>query len=70
MILTLAVLGVTITCSICYDRADDSSIHRGTYDILESIFFLMGTVALYRIVQDLLDWFEVDLEFTKLYLLR
>jgi len=23
MILTLAVLGVTITCSICYDRADD-----------------------------------------------
>ena len=35
-ILTLAVLGVTITCSICYDRADDSSIHRGTYHILES----------------------------------
>jgi len=31
-----AVLGVTITCSICYDRADDSSINRGTYDILKS----------------------------------
>jgi len=26
----------TITCSICYDRADDSSIHRGTYHILVS----------------------------------
>jgi len=25
----IAVLGVKITCSICYDRADDSSIHRG-----------------------------------------
>jgi len=36
MILTLAVLGVTFTCSICYDRADDPSIHRGTYHILES----------------------------------
>ena len=36
MILTLAVLGETITCSICYDRAHDSSIHRGTYHILES----------------------------------
>jgi len=33
---SLAVLEVTITCSICYDRADDSSIHRGTYHILES----------------------------------
>jgi len=31
-----AVLGVTITCSIAYDRADDSSIHRGTYHILGS----------------------------------
>ena len=37
MIFTLAMLGVTITCSICYDRADDSSIHsRGTYHILKS----------------------------------
>ena len=36
MILTLAVLGVTITCSICYDSADDSSIHRDTYHMLES----------------------------------
>ena len=32
----IAVLWVKITCSICYDRADDSSIHRGTYHILES----------------------------------
>jgi len=31
-----AVLGVMITCYIGYDRADDSSIHRGTYHILES----------------------------------
>jgi len=31
------VLEVTITCSSCYDRADDSIIHRGTYDILESL---------------------------------
>ena len=30
------VLGVKITCSICYDRAEDSSIHRGRYQILES----------------------------------
>ena len=36
MILALALLGVMITCSICYDRADDSNIHRGTYHILES----------------------------------
>ena len=36
MILTLAVLGVTITWSSFYDRVDDSSIHRGTYHILES----------------------------------
>jgi len=34
--LPLAVLGVTITCSICCDRADDTSIHRGTYHIFES----------------------------------
>ena len=32
----IAGLGVKINCSICYDRADDSSIHRGRYDILES----------------------------------
>jgi len=38
MILTLAVLGVTITCSICYDRADDSSIHGGMFHILESTY--------------------------------
>jgi len=31
-----AVLGVTITCSIGYNRADDSNIPRGRYDILES----------------------------------
>jgi len=36
MTLTLAVLEVTNTGSICYDRVDDSSIHRGTYHILES----------------------------------
>jgi len=34
--ISLQSLGVTNTCSICYDRADDSSIHRGTYHILES----------------------------------
>ena len=31
-----AVLGVKITCFVYYDRADDSSIYRGTYHILES----------------------------------
>jgi len=30
------MLGVKITCSIRFDRADDSSIHRGTHHILES----------------------------------
>ena len=31
-----AVLGVKITSSICYDRADNLGIRRGTYYILES----------------------------------
>jgi len=32
----LAVLGVKITCFVCYDRAHDSSIHRGTNPIFKS----------------------------------
>jgi len=32
----IAVLGAKITCSVFNDRADGSSIHRGTYHIIES----------------------------------
>ena len=46
MILTLAALGVTITCSICFDRAHDSSIHRGTYDIVESTYSTTRSASL------------------------
>ena len=34
---SLAALGVTITCSICYDGVVDSRIHRGSSHILESM---------------------------------
>jgi len=32
----IAVLSATISCSICYVRAGDSCIHRGTYHILKA----------------------------------
>jgi len=42
----IAVLWVKITCSICYDRADDSSIHRGTYHILKSTYSTTRSASL------------------------
>ena len=41
-----AVLRVTITCSIGYDGADASSIHRGTYHILKSTWSTTRSVFL------------------------
>ena len=60
MILTLAVLEVTITCSICYDRADDifeEAIFTGhTYSLLhlECHFFNFKSQSIIYVSRSLL----------------